>query len=377
MYDICASVLYKDCTTDNFASFVSGLRTNENIEHITRLHIHHKRHWAEPTYAEIAQMGWHRLHVKSTLEDAPPAASNNSMVRECKDLSQAGRRLRHFITEGLSVLPNLRVVSMGGIGEPIFNVQESKDFEKSLKSQPDGLDKIVAQALLDLPTVQHYCQSVAFGPLSLPHKVIQPLSEINTYTQHQRGRPLFCTCADCHNNCSPPIILGAINRYHSNTPNVIPYPFTSELADLMSTFLDPIIAMFSRQDVIIADPVTGKPVPCRSDKYAELVKQTKIEIYNHVRIYDLAFARTMLKFLHQYPDMIHTLPALSLSNVQSTLDAALPKRWRGRVILKDREVAPPCIACGFDFQKEFKIAVEGWMSSPHPRVVATCEHLRV
>jgi len=376
MYNICASVLYKDCTTDDFVSFASGLRTNESIDHTTRLHIHHKEHWSEATYAEITENGWDKLKIKAKLEHLPGTRPHSSIVREYRGLSKEGRRLRQFITEGLTVLPNLRVVSTGGIGETIFNEYNAPVVEKVLKREPEGSDgiKILAQALLDLPTVQHYCQAVAYGPLSLPNQIVKPESALKTYTHHQRGTPLFCECLDCHENHSPPIVLGAINRYHCKTSHGIPHPFPSMMETVIETYLAPIIAMFARPDVMVADPETGKPTPYDGGNHDQIIEGTEIELYNYIRVYRLNEIRQNPFMFLECPDKMGTLPAQSLSYFQTTLDAALPERWRGKVVLKDREQAPPCIACGYDFQQEFEDQLERWESSSSLPGVVMCGH---
>jgi hypothetical protein len=161
MYELCAPVLYSDCTPYDFTAFAAGLRTNEHIDRTARLHIHHKRHWTEPTYKDILTVGWDELEDKPILDTVPPSLDLQSVMEECQALIQEGARLRRFITEGLTILPNLRSVSMGGIGDQVFNQTGSIMIERMYSSRFEVTSKILPHALIDLPTLHHYCQAVS------------------------------------------------------------------------------------------------------------------------------------------------------------------------------------------------------------------------
>jgi len=164
MYNICAPVLYQDCVTDDYASFASGLRTNENTDRTRRLHIYNQRHASEASYVELLTEDCWALFVgKVELDSVPANVSITAFTRENDVLVREGTRLRQFVTEGPTVLPNLNMVSMGGIGERLYNGHSAASAERLLHIDYDNNCKTIAPALLDLPSVQHYCQAVSMG----------------------------------------------------------------------------------------------------------------------------------------------------------------------------------------------------------------------
>jgi hypothetical protein len=213
MYDLCASVLYSDCTLRDFTTFAAGYRTNENTDRTTRLHIHHEPHWSEATYAEIFEPGWEMLEIKDHLHLDPVGRDLMGVMEECHALVQEGKRIRRFITEGLSVLPRLHTVAMWGIGETLFNDVGGFPVEQIYSCRFEDNAKILPHALINLPTIRNYCQTVFYGPLALPNKIIKVESALQTFTTHFRGSQTFSNCLTVQELRSPKIILGATNRY--------------------------------------------------------------------------------------------------------------------------------------------------------------------
>jgi hypothetical protein len=188
MHETCAPVLYKDCVTDQFASFAANLKTNADIDRSTRIHIHHQRHCIEAGYVNIFALGWGVLITKTSPDEFLAHADGQSIDDELQSLITRGTTLRHHITGGVAVLPNLRVISMGniatsmpcGISDPLApHGLHGQTREKDGFGSRTG---VLPHALLDLPSAQHYCQAVDYGPLSLPGKIIKPKSALKTFT---------------------------------------------------------------------------------------------------------------------------------------------------------------------------------------------------
>ena len=347
MYELCAPVLYGKCTPYDFKLFVAGLRTNEHIDRTSRLHIRQKRllleieiDCEEVSYAEIFESGWTRV-----IRDLP------AIMQECHSLIGEGIRIRQFITEGLTVLPNLRSVSMGGIGDDLFCTTGGYQVQSMYSCDFENGGKVLSHALIDLPTIHHYCQTVAYGPLALPHKILKVRSPLKTFTHHLRGTQIFSSCLDAQEKRSPPIILGSMNRYYCQAAFHAPYPFTDECKVEIAVLLKPIIAMLDRS-VYIADPTTGVPIKYHGD--SNVLDGTQIEIYDYIRAIESSKIDRSTKACINPADDIHTLPPQSLSFPQRILDQILPEQWKGKVVLKNREQAPPCPACGLNLQEEFK-----------------------
>jgi hypothetical protein len=359
MYTLCAPVLYRECITDDFPSFASGLRTNENTDQTVRLHINHKRHWAEANYLDILttkDYHWTGVGSRRHPDDIPPVFDLRSVDLELQALVREGTRIRQFITEGLTILPRLHTVSVGGFCGDIYNGPRAPKLERRLHDDFEKQCKTLPHALLDLPTVKHYCQAVAYGPLSLPNRTIKPKTRIISYTLHQRGTPMFCSCVDCFEDHSPPIILGAINRYYCDGDRLIPSSINPHHYPQFSEYLKPVLAMFARPDVIIADPETGTPIPFQGRINSKSHKGTTVEIYDYFRTVDIGF-RTLSDIHEAMSKRSPTYGSLSpqsLSFFQESLDQALPEIWRGKVKLKNREEAPSCQACGFNPQEAFE-----------------------
>jgi len=351
MHDICVPVLYGDCTPDNFVSFAAGLRTNENTDRTARLHIHHQRHWQEATYHEIFTLGWDALEDKVDINAVPYIRDKDSVYEECQALEKEGLRLRKFITEGLTILPNLRTVSMGGIGEAIYNGSFAPYIEQYYDCHFDDSRKLLPHSLIDLPTVSHYCQAVAFGPLALPSKILKLQSPLETFTHHPRPSPLFSLCRNVQATCSPPVILGAVNRYYCEAAISIPYSMVGKAEVDLTGLMDPILAMLSRS-VYVADPTTGTTVI--SNDEATDIDGTVIELYAYVRAVDEKDLAALTRGYSAFSNKLQELAPQSLVDLQAHLDTLLPEEWKGKVWLKNREDAPPCPAYGLDLEEEFE-----------------------
>ena len=355
MYDLIAPVLYKDCTLGDYTSFAAGLGNNENIDRTSRLHLYQNRHWGEATYLELLTFGWHLLEMgeKGSLDDIPGGLDGPGLFLEITQLVNEGTRLRQFITEGITVLPNLRVVATGGLGETVFNAPRAMMLEQLYSCQFDSTSKILPHALIDLPTVQHYCQAVAFGPFALPARIIQPVSSsLRTYTQHERGDAMFSPCLTLQELRSPPVILGASNRYYCYATHYVRYPLDPQMHQKgAESLLRPIVTMLNRP-VYMADPFTGEPVQTKETVTFDMTKDTQVVIYNYIRLVE----REKLQASSLEPidpfHIIESIPPMDLIFFQGYLEHLLPDAWKGKVRLANREEAPPCAGCGHDMEGE-------------------------
>lgn len=277
------------------------------------------------------------MNIKAELDEEPKGIWRPSVAEEWEALVEEGVRIRRFITEGLTVFPSLRYVAMGGIGDLVFNGPRAIDLEELNSDDFGNCYKFLPHALIDLPTIQHYCQSVGYGPLSLPDLIIKPESSLKTITFHGWRMPLFCRC-EKHYEKHPPIILGAINRYYCPWPMSIPTPMDNgQFRQYACSMLEPIIAMFDRR-VMMAHPVTGEPFPYLKGVDDALFENTVIEIYDFVRSIDRICNKTGLP--------VSVVPDTIVEAFQKKLDSHLPPVWKGKVWLKKREEGPPCEACG-------------------------------
>ena len=116
--------------------------------------------------------------------------------------------------------------------------------------------------------------------------------------------------------------------------------------------------MLSRLEVSIADPVTGIPIPAGSDSNVDPSEDTTIEIYNcyryvHRSNYDPQTA-SPIDPAEENQDLLPD----NLDFCQNIVDACLPRVWQGKVWVKNREEAPPCVACGLDIDECFKAAIK-------------------
>lgn len=364
MAAICPPVIYKDITTDDFPSLVaSELYSNKNIEQTTRLHLLHRRRWPEPSYLEIMTKGWTGLDwTKRYTEDV---RSDNAIL-EHQRLGEAGGRMRKLLTAGVTVFPKLQTVSMGSIGDDFFNAHQGAFTERLLDCNTGNHSKRLPLALLDIPTVRHYCQGVAHGPLALSRRFIQPKTALKTYTYHPRGTdPMFCPCAagaPCTDTCQqPPIILGAINRYYCVDTCIDKHHFEF-IADEspLDRFWTRVMAMFTRPGIIFADQDDGTPKIALGDIPDCAYEGTTVEIYSYIRTIDVDIQKRPPKIVAKNQRMLGGIqPPQSLDRHQRALDRGLPEFWKGKVKLFNREDAPPCAACGFDLEGEFQHFVDG------------------
>jgi hypothetical protein len=130
--------------------------------------------------------------------------------------------------------------------------------------------------------------------------------------------------------------MGSINRYmFDDYRSISSNTDTGETLDInrLSGLFEPILRML---------PGLDEPQDDDSDTVTDRIEQTTIEIYNYIRHVNM---QKVIRRLVTDGGDGSILPS-DLRHIQKLLDSMLGK-WKGRVILKNREDCPPCSACGF------------------------------
>jgi hypothetical protein len=185
-------------------------------------------------------------------------------------------------------------------------------------------------ALLNLPTVQHYCQSSMLGPLAIRNSGYRPTYPPKIVTYHYRHPYGFWDP-----NKRPPIVFGSINRFMSPNPFVVSIPGGGDLrmvGGLREVFL-PLLDMldflvpvsFQKGDDIISRYLDDE------SQIDSTIIGTVLELYKFIELRGRGSS------------------AENLASLQKALDAVLGP-WTGKVILKDKSECPPCSACGYAYK---------------------------
>lgn len=278
----------------------------------------------------------------------------------------ACNQFRDKVVDGGEVLlPKLRSVVLGGLGAmgtKDWNVPEDQSHMPAAV-----IKRGVPMTLLETTAPTSMCQYDNEGPLSLPGTFIQPSNQLETFTYHPRRSPhAKPNSGDFSLADSVPIVLGATNRLYYETLTVLfPDSFCDCCGDRpLMDFLSLFLGLFhpSRTQVLCL----GDIVQC-SDLNDVDMGDTKVGIYNYVRLVDdpsrgqaKGTGKSKAKGKQADGKAIGSAPPLSLARLQGVLDRCVHPKWRGRVILKDREDAPPCDSCGLHPEEEFSRRNYGW-----------------
>lgn len=203
-----------------------------------------------------------------------------------------------------------------------------------------------------------------FGPHSL-HPVLYVLSHPpKVFTYHCNLPSELCVCTEEVG----PIVLGAINRhYYTCTFAVDHMPFVNPWGIMQDqTRVENIIQRLNSPTLTLTDDV-----PIVNDQLDNDFDfgTTTLEIYDYVRYRATpSDGRPKLN-----PARGHSYracqPAATMAPFQALLDEALPKKWKARVIMKDREDAPPCTACGLNMKEQWDYT----LTDPWGRDIGSCE----
>lgn len=258
------------------------------------------------------------------------------------------------IREPASVIPRLDTVVILPrlpellFGQPIRGVDPQRvraSYEKSLPLH-----------LISLSTVQLYCQSLVFSPLTLTQYCFEVASPPKFVTHHLKRHPdapHALTRATLVTGF--PLVLGATNRYM----------FHHAVREGVWNYMPRAIKVMRRSGITNI-PTTDSQIG--DANHDTLFNSTMIEIYNIFG--DNSSATWTIDQTPNADTSDHdpqSQHAQDLARLQQTLVEELegfgPKghEWKDRVVVKTAEEAPPCTACGFDLAEY--VASQGSQSS--------------
>lgn len=313
------------------------------LEQVQRLRIIHQANGVEPTYPYLLKgNNWKHLINRRYPGDMDVA----SYLLEADMLSIIGTTILSACGCHRPMFPKLERVVMAGMRDSLWTT-----FPRGYDTE--AYHQTIPLALLSLPTVRHYCQSVQVGPLALPSQLQEVKAPLETFTYHAvpgHGPSHFI-------NGLPPIILGAVNRYHFYSNHVVvsmdgqtPLIEEEEIKRIMMI----VVAMVKRNSL----PVVTNPMS--EDQYIKLptpdISGTSIEFYDLVRHVQIHPPEIGLDypFLGNGARWLADRPSKCLGVFQSLITESNFGAWSDKTILKHREDAPPCAACGLDQMEEWE-----------------------
>lgn len=322
---------------------------NARLGKMERLHIYSGSYSDEPSYLNLLTgLPWSQL-VTPPIETSRQRASRMTQARllqEIKLCAQVARTLAVRLGEDATLLNRLRAVSFGDIPNITWTSPLAQKTEiETLSAGPElALQyKSLARTLVNLPNVAHTCQATQFGPLGLSHGANRIKNPPSIFTYHPRLASHFCKCTDALG----PIILSTTNRHYYTCL----YTLENESV-IAAEVIDNIVGS------VCSTPISDKGEDEQPASDLEL-SNTVVELYDYIRVSEST--------QNSWSDPIpitrgHSVracrPATSLDLFQEILDERLPAKWRGRVILKNREDAPPCTACGLNLAEQWDDYIE-------------------
>jgi hypothetical protein len=317
------------------------------LDRMQHLHLYSGFRRKEPSYYDLLVN-----NLWPALEADDKFAITFAAVKEVENCSLLGIHLRKSISTGIPVLPNLRTVSLGGYDNAIWTSPHAPDLEqRTIDCYQADNAKGIPQILLSLPSVEHLCQSVEIGPLALSAVIYKPLTPLKVFTYHVRYPSHVCICGQE----VTPIVLGAINRYYfvnafcANVDNVKVWSRSRHERDML---IGALVQSLQLRKSIVLTPNMGESERDSLDEYS--LKDTIIELYDYIRFVKPVKDDDDPFTVKRGYTARACRPAQPLDDIQKELDRALPQRWKGKVILKHREEAPPCTACGLNLMEEWK-----------------------
>jgi hypothetical protein len=246
------------------------------------------------------------------------------------------RAINHLRQEQFNPLPGLKRVIMAQCDDTQWGtIPDDWGTTCSITAS------ILPYALLDIPNVDHYCQTSLCGPLHLPHNAYRFRNPPKTVTFHPVFPQTFLA------NPQPGLVLGAINRYmfpqhHHNFGSAEMVEAMNE-DDELNRILAPILGCLSnRSYVSLPQVVTAPNHHGYPDAEADLAG-TIFEFYNYARQNPILDEPPLdLRF----PSGSMSIPPCDLAPLQKRLEHRLPPEWKGKVFLKNIEDCPACSACG-------------------------------
>jgi len=340
----------------NLSSFLSGLESgNPLISTIERLHLYSGTYREEPPYSVlITGTGWWTL---LETPHQPYKHTNGATMFMLHEEMYIGSLIGyHFIRNmkgNLSLLSRVNVVSLGDIANLNWTIRCGPETENGmLVRSPLWRElKAIPHILFNLPNLQHICQSTAYGPLALRPGTYRVANPPKVFNYHRKLSRRHCVCS----GDMGPIILGSINRYFCGCLHAV------RLAPLdpfgMSQDIERIGTLLTW---VCSTPIdlTNLGYGPRGPKVPVGLGDTKIELYDFIRFSADVPNEPPQQRVYRDCTELACRPAASLAAFQHLLTMSLPDEWRGRVILKNREEAPPCTACGLDVKEQWKHTIE-------------------
>jgi hypothetical protein len=354
LYGICRPILYTNCYIGNVSSLPSVLRSDDAIINKTeRLHLYSGTYHEEPPYIElICKDMWPCFTSPDRLLDNPDEVPLYCVVDEIQTCHSLGLVLKEKWKKDPAFLSRLDTVSLGDNDNLTWTMAGARQTERTLLMDEKCFDtKLTPHFLVALPNVKNACQSTLFGPLSLVACFYTMSNPPMIFNYHAKLPPLSCTC----DAVLGPIILGTTNRLFFGCLYCVdkfPPSAWRNTRDLVS--MRAILQRFDAVQVIDLGNPDSSVVTAPLDQVD--IGNTKVELYDYIRITNPISGDPHQNFrgctLHA------CRPATSLRSYQQLLDQQLPEKWRGRVILKHREEAPPCTACGLDIKEQWEHTVK-------------------
>jgi len=339
------------------------------INEIQRLHLYSGDHVEEPPYLEILTSDiW-------SMFDTPhrPARFTNqrtlyNRLEEIRLCNSAGLELERHVTNDPAVLSRLNIVSMGDLTNLTWRTPGIRETAR-LTAHPDGKDyRPLPHLLINLPNVKHVCQTNRDGPHALMEGVYRPSHPPAVFTYHCNLPYELCTCTEDLG----PIVLGAINRHYYTCVFAVDHmPFVNPWGVMQDSVR--IEKIVQRLHCLVISLKDGEQsMASEADGDVDL-GSTTLELYDYVRYRATPpDGRPKLVFTRGQ-SLRASQPAATMAPFQALLEKALPKRWKGRVVLKDREDAPPCTACGLNIKEQWDYTVD--LMGHANRNVGRCEDI--
>jgi len=206
--------------------------------------------------------------------------------------------------------------------------------------------KVLPHILLGSPSVGYFCQSTDCGPLALAPVVIEPLTLLKGFTYHSVHPGPMCGFIT-----ELGIVVGATNRYYFM--HGLPLVASDRRSGQHGynggdeVMLGGLVAAFHVFENVLLSSNSGHAQRVAFDMVS--IKDTVVELYDIFRSDDDPDSG-------QKAHIRTGKPSPPLSELQKSLDNQLPELWKGKVVLKRKEDAPPCTACGL-------VLMDGWWNS--------------
>jgi hypothetical protein len=315
---------------------------------VKSLRIYDSLHYQEPSLADLFAglalwLQYGTMRLPNDRESGTKQRRGKSMITAMIKMPYHTNSLREALHTDDPPFPLLKTVAMGGHGDSSFG--RLKGDAKSAMTLPT---ERIALSLLSLPSVEHYCQSVALGPLAVPPEIFKPLHPPKIVTFHYA----FAEIDVDDTPMQAPIILGATNRLIYCAPMRVgtEEPITHKhINNTSANLIQFLIAFLSRKSVIVEVNDESQEDPATTSSNMRVVDFDKvsldgtfIEVYNQVRNVKVNGTEPAPRDDPGWPWSRKTCEAME------KLGDTLWGRWKGRVKIRNREDIPACPSCGFD-----------------------------